>query len=124
MSENQEEEYAAARQEIEKLRSQNSKLREDWLEATDALLSYTGLPGQMHRIDVEIKQLKSLLIRAADALENEPSKTHLQLVQELRKGGGVNYRPPKGGLGLLLRPKTASLFGRLATRISVKFHAV
>ncbi len=48
-------------------------------------MSYTGLPGQMHRIDVEIKQLKSLLIRAADALENEPSETHLQLVQELRK---------------------------------------
>jgi hypothetical protein len=39
----------------------------------------------MHGIDVEIKQLKSLLIRAADALENEPSETHLQLVQELRK---------------------------------------
>jgi hypothetical protein len=85
MSENQEEAYATARQEIEKLRSENSELREDWLEATDALMSYTGLPGQMHRIDVEIKQLKSLLIRAADALENEPSETHLQLVQELRK---------------------------------------
>ena len=53
MSENQEEEYATARQEIEKLRSENSELREDWLEATDALMSYTGLPGQMHRIDVE-----------------------------------------------------------------------
>jgi hypothetical protein len=54
MSENQKEEYATARQEIEKLRSENSKLREDWLEATDALMSYTGLPGQMHRIGVEI----------------------------------------------------------------------
>jgi hypothetical protein len=54
MSENQEEAYAPARQEIEKLRSENSKLREDWLEATDAL-------------------------------ENDPSETHLQLVQELRK---------------------------------------
>ena len=42
MSENQEEEYATARQEIEKLRSENSELREDWLEATDALMSYTG----------------------------------------------------------------------------------
>jgi hypothetical protein len=27
----------------------------------------------MHRIDVKIKQLKSLLIRAADALEKGPS---------------------------------------------------
>ena len=85
MGQNHEEEYAPAREEIEKLRSENRKLREDRLEATDALMSYTGLPGQMHRIDVEIKQLKSLLIRAADALENEPSETHMQLVQELRK---------------------------------------
>jgi hypothetical protein len=37
----------------------------------------------MHKNDVEIKQLKSLLIRAADALEN--SGDHLQLVQELRR---------------------------------------
>jgi hypothetical protein len=58
--------HAKACQEIEKLRLENSELKEDWLEATDALLSYTGLPGQMHKIDVEIKQLKSLLIRAAE----------------------------------------------------------
>jgi hypothetical protein len=81
MSENQEE----ACREIEKLREENSKLRDQWLEATDELLSYTGLPGHLHRIDVKIKQLKSLLVRAADALENDPSETHLQLVQELRK---------------------------------------
>jgi hypothetical protein len=85
MSENQEEEYATARHEIEKLRSENIKLRDQWLEATDELFSYTGLPGHLHRIDVKIKQLKSLLIRAADALENGPSETHLQSVQELRK---------------------------------------
>ena len=50
MSEIQDEADATARQEIEKLRSENSKLTEDWLEATDALMSYTGLPGQMHRM--------------------------------------------------------------------------
>ena len=74
----------AAGQEIERLQLENSKLREEWLELSDELLSYTGLPGQMHRIDVKIKQLKSLLVRAADALENGPSETHFQLVQELR----------------------------------------
>ena len=85
MSEIRDEAYAKSCQEIEKLRLENSKLREDWLELTDELLSYTGLPGQMHRIDVKIKQLKSLLVRAAEALENGPSETHFQLVQELRK---------------------------------------
>jgi hypothetical protein len=85
MSETQDEAYAKACQEIEKLRSENNKLREQWLEATDELLSYTGLPGQMHRIDVKIKQLKSLLVRAADALEKSPDGAHSQLVQELRK---------------------------------------
>jgi hypothetical protein len=48
-------------------------------------MSYPGLPEQIHRIDVKIKQLKALRVRAADALENSPSETHLQLVQELRK---------------------------------------
>ena len=79
MSESQDEAYAKALQETEKLRSENSKFREQWLEL------YTGLPGHLHRLDVKFKQLKSLLIRAADALENGPSETHLQLVQELRK---------------------------------------
>jgi hypothetical protein len=74
-----------AAQEIEKLRLENSKLREDWLEATDALLSYTGLPGHLHRIDVKMKELKSLLIRAADALEKGSDATHSELAQELRK---------------------------------------
>jgi hypothetical protein len=32
-----------------------------------------------------MKQLESLLIRAADALDNRPSDTRLQLVKELRK---------------------------------------
>lgn len=85
MSEHQEEAYAKALEEIEKLRLENSKLKEQWLELMDEQLSYTGLPGRLHRIDVEIKQLKSLLIRAADALENGPSETHSQSVQELRK---------------------------------------
>jgi hypothetical protein len=85
MSENQEEASAPARQEIEKLRLENGKLREERDELIDLQLSYTGLPGHMHRLDVKIKELKSLLIRAADALENGPSETHFQLVQELRK---------------------------------------
>ena len=80
-----EEAYAKACQEIEKLQLENSKLKEHCLELTDELLSYTGLPGHLHRIDVKIKQLKSLLVRAADALENGPCEPHLQLVRELRK---------------------------------------
>jgi hypothetical protein len=74
-----------ARQEIQKLQEENSRLREDRLELTDELLSYTGLPGHLHRIDVKIKELKSFLVCAADALENGPSQEHSQLVQELRK---------------------------------------
>ena len=85
MSEIQDEAYVKALEEIEKLRLENGKLREDWLELMDVQLSYTGLPGHLHRTEVKIKQLKSLLVRAADALENGPSETHLQLVQELRK---------------------------------------
>jgi hypothetical protein len=69
MSEIQNEAHAKALQEIEKLRLENSKLREEWLELTDVQLSYTGLPGHLHRLDVKMKELKSLLIRAADALE-------------------------------------------------------
>jgi hypothetical protein len=78
MSEIQNESYTEARQEIEKLRLENSQLMEE-------MLVYTGLCGQMHRQHAGIEQLKSLLIRAADALENSPSETHFQLVQELRK---------------------------------------
>jgi hypothetical protein len=85
MSESKNKTDIEARQEIEKLRLENSKLREDCLELADELLSYTGLPGQMHRIDVKIKQLKSLLVRAADALEKSPDGAHFQLVQELRE---------------------------------------
>ena len=78
MSEIQNEAYTKARQEIEKLRLENSELMEE-------MLVYTGLSGQMHRQHAKIEQLKSLLIRAADALENGPFGTHFQLVQELRK---------------------------------------
>jgi hypothetical protein len=74
-----------ARQEIERLREENSQLKQDRFELTDELLSYTGLPGHLHRIDVKMKQLKALLVRAADAPENSSSETHLQLVEELRK---------------------------------------
>jgi hypothetical protein len=38
----------------------------------------------MHRQHARIEQLKSLLIRVADALEKSPCETHFQLVQELR----------------------------------------
>jgi hypothetical protein len=78
MSEIQNEAYTKARQEIEKLRLENSELMEE-------MLVYTGLCGQMHRQNARIEQLKSLLIRAADALENGTVETHFQLVQELRK---------------------------------------
>jgi len=64
--------------EIEKLRLENSKLKE-------AMLFYTGLPGQVHRQHARMEQLKVLLIRAADALENSPGGEHSHLVQELRK---------------------------------------
>jgi hypothetical protein len=76
MSENQDQAYAEARQEIEKLRSENSELQE-------SMLVYTGLAGQMHRQHNRIEQLKSLLTRAADALEQGSAEP--QLIQELRK---------------------------------------
>ena len=78
MSEINDEAYTEARQEIEKLRLDNSELMEE-------MLFYTGLAGQMHKMDAKVEQLKSLLNRAADALENSSSETHLQLIQELRK---------------------------------------
>ena len=51
----------------------------------EQMLAFTGLAGQMHRQHARIQQFKSLLARAADALENSPSETHFQLIQELRK---------------------------------------
>lgn len=78
MSDIQGENYEKAREEIEKLRLENSELMEQ-------MLVYTGLAGQMHRQHARIKEFKSLLIRAADALESGPSETDIQLVQELRK---------------------------------------
>jgi hypothetical protein len=78
MKEIQNEAYTEARQEIEKLQLENSKLMEE-------MLVYTGLCGQMHRQHARIEQLKSLVIRAADALENGSSEAHFQLIQDLRK---------------------------------------
>jgi hypothetical protein len=85
MDEIQDEAFAKACEEIQKLQLEDSKLKDQWLELTDELLSYAGLPGHLHRIDVKIKQLKSLLVRAAEALEKGSFETHLQLVQQLRK---------------------------------------
>jgi uncharacterized protein YukE len=85
MSENQNEANANASEEIERLRSENAKLKEEWLELSDQMLSFTGLPGHLHRLDQQMKELKSLLIRAADALDKGSSDTDSQLVQELRK---------------------------------------
>jgi hypothetical protein len=50
MSKIHDEAYAKVCQEIEKLQLENSELR-------DELLFYTGLPGQMYKIDVKIKCL-------------------------------------------------------------------
>ena len=51
----------------------------------DDMLVYTGLPGQAHRQQGKMEQLKNLLVRAADVLEKNPDGEHSQLVQELRK---------------------------------------
>ena len=85
MSENQDEAFAKACQEIERLQLENSKLKEEWLELSDQMLSFTGLPGHLHRLDEKIKQFKALLVRAADALEKSPSELDTRLVKELRK---------------------------------------
>jgi hypothetical protein len=85
MSEIHDEACAKACQEIERLQLENAKLKEEWLELSDQMLSFTGLPGHLHRLDVKIKHLKSLLIRAADALEKGSSDTDTQSVEELRK---------------------------------------
>jgi hypothetical protein len=71
-------ENEATRQELEKLRSENTELKK-------SMEFHTEVVGQMHKIDVKIKQLESLLIHAADALEERPSETDLQLIEQLRK---------------------------------------
>jgi hypothetical protein len=71
-------ENEAARQELEKLRLENSKLNE-------SMLFHAQVIGQMCQADVKIKQLESLLIRAADALEKAASGANFQLIEELRK---------------------------------------
>jgi hypothetical protein len=53
----------------------------------DSLRLYTELAGQMQQQQDRIEQIKILLIRAADALENNPSGMHSELVQELRNAG-------------------------------------
>jgi hypothetical protein len=58
MSENHNEAATAASEEIEKLRQENAKLKEDWLELSDEMLSFTGLPGHLHRLDEKMKDLK------------------------------------------------------------------
>ena len=85
MSEIHDEACTEGRQEIERLRLENSELMEE-------MLFYTGLAGQMHKMDVRIKQLKSLLNRAADALENGSSETHFQVIQELRQAAQSTTR--------------------------------
>jgi hypothetical protein len=85
MNEIHDEAYAKACQEIERLQLENAKLKKEWLELSDQMLSFTGLPGHLHRLDVKIKDLKSLLVRAADALEKGPSDMDIQLLEELRK---------------------------------------
>jgi hypothetical protein len=78
MSESKYEADTEVLQEIERLREENSELMDD-------LLVYTGLPGQMHRQQARMEQLKGLLIRAADALGKISDLAHSQLAQELRK---------------------------------------
>lgn len=45
MSETQDEAYAKARHEIEKLQLENSELKEEWLELSDQMLSFTAAAG-------------------------------------------------------------------------------
>jgi hypothetical protein len=71
-------ENEAARQELEKLRLENTELKK-------SMLFHTEIFGQMRQTDVKIKQLKPLLIRAADALEKRSSQSDVQLIEELRK---------------------------------------
>jgi hypothetical protein len=70
-----------ARRQLERLRLENTELKK-------SMLFHTEMIGQMHQTDVKITQLKSLLIRAADALETRPSETNFQLIEELRKAAG------------------------------------
>jgi hypothetical protein len=49
------------------------------------MLFHAEVIGQMRQIDVKIEQIKSLLIRAADVLEERPSGRNVQLIEELRK---------------------------------------
>jgi hypothetical protein len=68
----------AARGQLEELWLQNSELKK-------SMLFHAEVIGQMRQIDVKIEQIKSLLIRAADVLEERPSGRNVQLIEELRK---------------------------------------
>lgn len=87
MSESENTATTKAREEIERLRLENSKLNEELLELQNSLRFHNGLTGQMQQQHLGIEQIKILLIRAADALEKSPSGTHFELVQELRSAG-------------------------------------
>jgi hypothetical protein len=56
----------------------------------------------LHKIDIKIKELKSLPIPAADALENGPLETHLQLSPGTAKGGTLNSPHLKEAVSRLL----------------------
>jgi hypothetical protein len=71
-------ENEAARQELEKLRLENTELKK-------SMLFHTEIIGQMRQTDVKIEQLKPLLIRAADALEKRSSESDVQLIEALRR---------------------------------------
>jgi hypothetical protein len=78
MSEINDEAYKEVRQELEKLELENSEVKK-------AMLTYSRLAEHTHEMGARINELKSLLNRAADALESGSSETHFQLIQELRK---------------------------------------
>ena len=85
MSEINDEACKEARQQIEKLRLENSELKEESSKLMEEMMAFTGLAGHTHKMGARVKQLESLLNRTADALEKGPSETHLQLIRELRK---------------------------------------
>jgi hypothetical protein len=48
MNEIHDQAYAKACQEIERRQLENAKLKEECLELSDQMLSFTGLPGHLH----------------------------------------------------------------------------
>jgi hypothetical protein len=80
MSKSTNEALAEADRVIERLRLENSKLNEDWLELAYDLLPYTGLPGQMQskKMSKECASTESprvaALIRNSLVLEYAPGR--------------------------------------------------